>query len=642
MGYALNERITQLKEQINNSDLEHSKRKFAQQNLDQLNAVTGIIGNFTDSNGILEKKLRKLSKPRTMQTIYGAGITSQIQRFVSNDIIESGIYDKLEDFAKTLTKPNLTKAERNNLISEINAFVLNVRVATQNPKFANNLTVKNLSPETLLNLTLHPKDIKTLHKHVTFNHGLAMKRAVQHTYGSIVDTKSPFNQAIRLTVAMYNNVFHAKVTQLIETNTDPNSDIKYKPTVQDITDIHESLQDIFPKVKTPFYDKETDTGYIDLASISKERDYEYSAKKDLDNKNNTATIQQYNKNNTKVQRKIAYTSKIQGLSDPGVAPIINLIFSIDSTVANKLLGSDLAALNNHDGFSTSINSDYALGQTVNNDFYNINKNFSIGKEINDTLQNILEKYNTYAQELGLENHDELTNIIIGNMRGFIDKSVRDNFGLEYDEKDKDSTILLDFIKKGNLTSKEIADFIIEKINNDVQSLSTITEQNKDTILAAVTKMMQYSQQGNGFVTGNSVVDEIFDIDPTTLNSLAQDSVINNANSIAEMIANNNEEYGSSPDINNVSTETIDYPDVRKINNMNLVEQFNQILDMDRSVSHATVGISDAHSQHLRHILSDIVQKVMTPAQVYIGEHTDDTLETMGKYTVDQSKIWIQG
>ncbi len=699
MGHAWVKQIEQRKQELADiaGDNTWQGRK-ARTKLYKMVAVEHLLGELT-KDGRVTKEMRSLSKPRTMQTTFGAGPTKQINILVDEDIIESGIYDQLEkiagEAAKLRDKPDTDQqdalqAKLRRLLNSLNV-LLDAPVRTESN--AQYLTAGMLDPAKILQVRVSPRQREKIHEHVKEHHGKAMQDAIDEIYGHSIAARKEFNRAIGLSVELYNTLLKAKVDakiaaklaadpQMVTDNEKiaafnaalPAENAKrkaagkpklkrkelLKPTLTnaELAEITASLKDVFPKARTPFY-RENAKGegqnYYPLSAPDRKSNYTKTGK----------VTQRYASGTLSVQQE--YASAVPLLKNPGVAPIINLIHMIDSMVANHVIGSDYDVLNTHDGFTASIDRMALVENRANERFYEVNTDYSLGVELARTYENSLDAFNKHLFAMGMSQAVLLETMML---EGYVsDRTISEMLGVFDYQEDEDiqaalkksskpkRAALLELIQARSLSDAMIADFLasdLKQLGVSIGQQAQEMHDNKAEVMRAVQKMHQYAGNGDGVKTGNEYTGTLFagTKKAIKISSLLSTDKRRATQTAKEITATQNgmQELVStltlgSTNVNGVSQTETDYPSSADIDGQNVVQVFDSLNRVEQANGHATVTESPEHENYLRNLLDSMVSRVMRPVQLFnMTRPLNDNDETMGVYTTTEGqapKVFIQ-
>jgi len=570
---------------------------------------------------------------------------------MQESVITDGIYAELRHLA-AMKDTEQAAVEFEELVSQVQVLTKRDgkfdtpfgRKRWNGKKYVNYSYIRNgkLKSSEILSLMLTANESQAINSTVDEGHGQAMWSAIETEYGSLMETRTPFNTAIQTTTAMYNVLIQAKVNALMATK-----DTKYRMTKADMDQIREEIYDVFPKVRTPFYDPTTDQGYLEIATKSRDKDYEYTY---------AEQTQTYKNNMTEKTSQPMHT---MFLKNPGVAPVLKMIHMTDATAMNMLMGDESSILSAHDGVITSIDEASQSGNDINEHFLTTMADYSIGIEAQRTLDTIRANFEKHMSDLGLPSGDLLMDqyLDFGNIVTLDHIQTAENFDKKafwvtynnFTRKGKSNADAMKAAIKDFITSSspeyqtELLINVTENLDYNVARMAQQTDENKKVFMDAVTKMAQYSNQGDGFITGKEMVESLFGFSPLAINSYADDSVIAKAGSIknlASAITVQPNELGSTPNSNQVSKDINDYPDTQQVDGLNAIGVFDRLTQMDQDAGVSTIQDSPTHTAHLKGLLGKIVTKVMNPIDLYMQQNGDpNNRETMGLYAGD-NKIFI--
>ncbi|MDA3808006.1 MAG: hypothetical protein PF440_08865, partial [Thiomicrorhabdus sp.] len=139
----------------------------------------------------------------------------------------------------------------------------------------------------------------------------------------------------------------------------------------------------------------------------------------------------------------------------------------------------------------------------------------------------------------------------------------------------------------------------------------------------------YSDGSKGFETGNTQKDSIFGFDPTTITDTAHEAVTQKAKDIVEIAEELAAEgFASAGSQSDIPTNPADYTQSHTVDEYNYMQVYDGI--KDDSIVHD----SPEHDAHLKHILDQVISKVMDPIKMYFMDNPE--LEAQGIYQPDGS------
>lgn len=629
-------------------------------------------GKNEEKEGIVNKTIRNLSKPRTMQTVYGAGDFKQIQLLTKGDIVYGSIYKKMEEIIEQIAKlqPGESQAvveqSLKDLLANVAELVNYDRSAP--PYLGVNYYKTNgaLDIEKLKDFRLKPQDISNINKAVSQTYGEAMKKAIDYVYGDLIKARQPFVLAAQAAVLNYNMILRKKVDQKIaEHKTDVTNKFPERLTVAELKEILASIEHLVPKIKTPLHTKENPS-YLPLAYPDKRHAFS----------DNPEVLQNY-ASGKGISRLKGYVSHIPYLANPGMAPIVTAIQMIDAMTANGLMGKDTHFLNNHDGFSHAITDSEQLMLDVNTVFKDIMTNYSLGEVYQEMHEQLQADSQTIMNELGITQEDQFKGLQLDSTSNertggifkeekFITAALLKEMGL-IDSVENFDTEVASLANESELSFAEarqrrmyriirmygeekFTKELFEHISKSVESMAEQTARNKKAITDAIAQWGQYPFNGTGVVvspenkTGNI---DFKDRHGNTTTRIKTAGIIptemkNNENTQREMQDLIKEGYASSQNAS-VSTKASDYPNSQKIDSMNVNQVFDSLVAMDDQKGFGAVQASKEHLAHLKHLLDSIIKGVMSPAEMYLGTRTTDgtTEGLFQEVEGGNNRIWIQ-
>jgi hypothetical protein len=651
MGEAWAREVEQLKAEYKASSDPEAKIVYQ-----QALAAGAILGKFTNEEGVIESVVRKLSKPRTMQTIYGAGTYRQVQILTSEDIIENGIYKQMEKFMGK-ESDNLEGFEE--FIKDINTLA-GTHFTSRQYK-----TDGKLDPKKMQKFFLDAKASTQVNDAVSATYGKAMKSAIDQVYGDVIAARQPLNDTVQLTITVYNLVLKAKIDAAVKAKKDVNTDTTktyFSLTKAEIAEIQKEMAPLFPQIKTPIHSS-TDPSYLPLANAG----MDFKNRKFVQVRNVT---QQYA---PKAFPQLSGDAQGIPYLDPAkMAPMVKTIQMLDSMVANHLMGLYVEILNNHDGFSHSIMDSDVIRKAANKRLYEIMSTYSIGEQYNNMHKATWAAGKAALEEAGvtpaaiweqLKTDGVITLPLLMNMFGTTEEyqeAINNEFELltHKDTPDKlskaDATkYFMDKVIKDNAGDKpslrNLINLATEQISKDSEAMAEQTTRNLKEVMKSVTEVQEYPDGGKGWrVENQPETTTTFGLASTSILTVDADNMRSNATTTADLVAetidDQNRLYSGNEQ---VSTTPADYPSgAQKINSQNLTQVFD-IMSRDEQNSRYQGKVdSDDHKNHLKRILDNIVGKVMTPVEFFMDQHNINTHETMGLFQGDpkdpkNNKIWLQ-
>lgn len=630
---------------------------------EQAMAIHRLIGSFVSAEGYIEKKIRNLSKPRTMQITYGAGVPRQTELFALSDVVNDGIYQKMEDLMNNTNElaPDLWQAELENLIQDINTLigkpVYSVKNFQKNGKFSKAEMAKFRLERWQLAKILEA--IKPTQGDTVTTYGDAMKAAIDSVYSDLIAARKPFNDSVQYGATIYNLALHKKVTALIEAHKAEGQTEPERITVAEMDEILKSINHLLPRIKTPL-DRKGDPSAQVLTKTAR-RPPAYAADQNKGEQRG-ASSDLVSQNYKKKQMPLlsGYVEGIPYLEPPGVSPMVKTIQMLDSMVANHLMGISTNILNNHDGFSHAIDRADIIGHEANTVFHRLMKDYSLGQAFADAHNEMIEQRQEAILDLSISNEELVEAFIedglidldfygkIEGLEGPWREPFQEEIFKEIKENGGDYQTVLKARLREIFAEKDAADvveFLGDQVGKAATDMAEQTTRNKDEITSAVTEVAQYSNNGKGIViTLDNYKEVLFgDVDVNTVLSLDAAATEKTVSSMKELVDSvyDTETRGSSA--GTVDTDPSAYPNPEVINKANVTQVFETILNLDDQVPHARIDVSTGHREHLKNILDQIVSKVMNPVEMFKAQHKLQD-ETRGLYTIDEktgNKIWIQ-
>jgi len=614
-------------------------------NLAAAKAIENILGPLVSHEksikGIVNKTVRTLSKPRTMQTIYGAGTPRQTALFTSGDLVYEGIYKKMESIIADVADQNPDVTEDSAaIVQNLQDFLTDLRALTDGVKGIEAYkTNGRLDVDKLKDFRITKSQIKKINYRVSQTYGAAMDKAIQTIYGRLIEARAPLNNTVQLAVTTYNVILKTKVDQRIaERLATGLSEQEAQITKEDLEVILKSIEHLIPKIKTPLHTA-SNPSYLPLAFPGKNRSY-----------NKTAKVEQSYKGKVSVHR--GYAEGIPYLENPGMGPMVTAIQMLDSMVANGLMGTDLHFLNNHDGFSHSILDSHKLRDHANEIFRKTMTEYDLGQAFADMHEELQSKGEQAMTALGVDPNDLLFGVkrntesevrtggIFNDLR--LDDELLEEIGLVRDKDESND----EFYQKALEDAKQRPDSFIRnytgQMSRVVKDMAAQMAKNKKSVTDAVRHWAQYPHNGIGIVVENPINDTGKIFGKYSTNTVLKNDEKASSENQAIMSGLIDQEHASSP--GEVSTNPDDYQNVStKIDQLNASQVLDNIVNLDQAAGTSSVQNSTEHLTHLKRVVDSIVAKVMGPVELFMAEHKIDE-ETKGLYTINghnNRKIWIQ-
>ena len=632
------------------------------QQLEIMDALENILGKFTDKYGFVEKLLRNLSKPRTMQTIYGAGNTKQMNIFAESDVINEGIYKGLEK----IIQQYLEGKDLEKIPQKLDTFFKDVSTLSGWRYKGLDSYIKvdgTLNIDALRNFYLSEWEKTKLLENIEGTYGKAMIEAIENSFAGIIKARKPFTDAVQASVTIYNSLLSLKVKAVqAEHRLDRTNEHPERLTKKEMNDILDSLLFIYPMIDTPM-SEEDGTGRLPMSTPGR-RD-ETTQYNDT-NVHPTAEVNVAFAPDT-VEGLKGYVSSIPYLEPTSASPMVISIQMQDAMIANGLMGSGIGFLNNHDGFTHSILDGDLVGEETNRIFYEAMLNYDMGKSMYEMYHRTL----TGAADI-MANMDVDASIVFDTMLkdGIVSTDMLQQFFPKMDTKQfaydalKTKGDIPNFVKVRNAidafvrskfkTSEQKLKFtknIFTIINSDARNMSEEVTTNKRAFMESVSYMSQYSNNGFGYAVpggGGFHADIVsggnLDVNRATVTSQDQRNTGKIVNQISKTMDEliESTKLKSSKDLD-ISSKIEDYPQgAVEIDSQNVVEMYDTMSDIDNETPIGTKD-SEEHQSYLRGLLNDLMGQVMRPVEMYQNTHTDPNLETGGLYQLrdDGNKIWIQ-
>lgn len=630
--------------------------KWANQLKQQISSFTAaqrLFGEFNDKDGFVSKTMRSLTKDPVMTTGYGAGAESLIKN-LTNKLVYDVIPSNLEKITKKAQK--LADANDGILSSEDEAAILHdLQMLWEDTAYAANIKKGSPStdylklpkkitdskgkfiPSTILKITVSDVIIEGLKGNIESNHGPALSEAIKTIFGGETKARNALNKGYSLATALYNVAYINLVkyykntvkTPLVldETKIDPKTKqsihIKtYADLPKEIyAEIEERLRPIYPHLLTPF-----EGGVIDIRKDSSDKSYDDSGR----------VAQSYTGG---IETKTDYPRTKGLLPNPGVSPIVKAIQMLDATISNLTQAREIGILHVHDGFYSGIGQIVRLNESVNENMYELMRQYNLAESMHTSVKESVDAFYALQKEID----------------GDWDADLFKQF-TEFKLLDQDAQVN------------------IESIMNSTKFYSELLTENKDEIVSYIKKLNHYYFPSAGYKVADTYATKL---DPSkqkeldAVDDIDTNKLIDEASKLAEsqpntteaikvlatdyvnktrgkdfnkpftsnwlpdktsLIGSQAQDVGiastalkSSPTMD-ISSDPNDYAQAVNIDNQNVVDTYDQVK------SYGNITDSASHDSHLKHILTDIVSKVMNPVNLYLKSGLLN--EASGKFTSD--------
>jgi hypothetical protein len=691
-------KIAEMKKQLRldskNSTLKDDVRNKANRQYNYSMALETLLGRFTEhvdketgeivNEGIINSLIRKLAKPRTMQTMYSAGINKQNMILTGENVISDGIYGGIEKVIKGVVdnkSKDIVEADLKKILKSV-AVLTNSHDGKPSSEMslAKYMTNGNLDINKLKKFKLDKDAIKLITKATRETYGQAMEDAIDTVYAPVIEARKPFNTLIQRAATVYNLVLKSKVDAQIAANA---AEAKAKGVMVEKKDVGritnaqlqvilKSIEHLIPKIKTPD-NTDNDHSYLTLAEVGRQKDNAGNKTKDY---SDAATVSQSYTAESGLSPFTGYVDSIPYLKEVGASAMVRSIQMIDSMVANHLMGLEgVDILNAHDGFPHSIKDSEAVRDSANQRFFDVVSNYSLGQamfdmhtemELKQTLENAISSNDISQPELIAALFKD--NVVNFDTYGYSKEEVRMEVGLIRQEARESGDEIpykaaqQQFLREVSgfretnteAENKEALDNLFNRVTFDAKHMAEEVTNNKKEITGNITQSAQYPLNGIGVTIEPSNPSKTLFADDKKLGNVKPNSVLTmdaeNTNIDINSLKDLGQEKFFASSANDTSTNENDYvdpitnrPNTENIDSQNVVDKFDSILALDNQAAHTSVQNSPEHVADLKRILNDIVARVMTPVQVFIAEHKSLLEDTRGLYKLDDTgkKIYIQ-
>lgn len=584
--------------------------------LNALQAAENLLGRLNEDSGVLTGAARKIAKNRAVEALYGAGKLKVINGLMSSVLIKDSIQKKITQFANADLTNEKVKAD-------YAVFLLNVNTmagTTDTMEFGKGVP---LNKKAILGIKLSSVIRKGLYKNLETYHGEAIWQGIKTVYKDIRETRNPLNTAISTATAYYN----AAYSHLIEEHLSKNAEI----TVGDLARIREQIKGLFPRVKTPFYDAATDTGYIEVAEFERSKDYvelepeghkeTTQQRKDREARNakaeKLAVTQKYNKD-TGIVRLTGRPHTIPMLENPGVKGVVTIIHMLDSIPANMLIGNEegIGVLNVHDGEIVGLHREARTNGIINKDFIEVMQDYNVAEAIQECRDSVMAA----MKKLDITPAAKLKALT----------TEFSNFGL---------------LGSYEVNGKKVYPDVVMAYNRNVDLVKMAknkTGANKTMVLKAATRVNQYNSSHGGWITGNKVVEQIGSVKTADIIPSITQKELNRAEynvsvdrELKDFNSTNVQDaftdgLGSSK--KEMSTNFREYQIMEQVNEGNVVDTYDFLKQLSDKQD------SPTHDEHLKWILNHLVQRVMNTVDIYLKVNNKD--ETHGQIDLNTSRVFI--
>lgn len=588
-----------------NKDIEGWQRRAATKDIKKMKAFQEIMGEPINSKtGNVSKEMRKLSKPPTMKTMYSMG-----EKKLTKELISATINTIEQKAKKYRNDPDTLHALNQAVFDLTDTWLFPVQ------KINGDFVTNAISAQDVLKTKLSDKAVDNLTKHITYNQGKAMFKAVKKVFAEIKESTQELNSGLSLATVYYNTIRKGYIAQALsksEKGILSNSDVKA---------IDKKLENLFPQIQG------AGGSFLPMASMDDRR--AYSEKHPV--------IQGYRKKDTKGKkiqtpiRKTTHPHQITKLSDPGVSGTVLSVQHLDAANANQLM-AHYSFLNNHDGFTSSIFDAIPLAQKANLIFTKINSTYSVSESVANLLTTSQKVFNEKGKalakefpEFDLEDalYEEITKQSIGK------KSEA------YEDKGKRKYRLIPIFQ-------EELNKVVENVYETVQYTAKVNQRQKKILSDHVQGVSQFAFPGGEHETGRVLAKDLYGVAPSEITK--QRTEVLNENIQDMQKARGDLGYNKETTIEEVvetlastqgdmSTDPADYSQEEQINKETVTNLYDNIKNTG---SNKVDG--PAHDTRLKRILTELVQGVIDPLDLFLKKDPDK--ETMGKFDADNNRVFI--
>jgi len=253
--------------------------KYGANKLKWMDHLELLLGDFTDDKGVISSVLRSLAKPRTMQTIYGAGNTTQTRILNDENVINDGIYGGIEKILSTpdsQLSPKQKAIEFRKIMNAVDALSRDFPVNNKFPKTkARPINSERYFKGDVLNIeqvrkfSLDDRHVANIKWRVERTYGQAMKSAITTTYGDLIEARKPLMTSVSLVAVVYNNVLSRKIEAAKAAyKSEHNKHLTITKTVMD--QILKEMDYLFPKIETALH-TDRHPSYLPLATAGRSK-----------------------------------------------------------------------------------------------------------------------------------------------------------------------------------------------------------------------------------------------------------------------------------------------------------------------------------------------------------------------------------
>ncbi len=567
----------------------------AQNAIDVIDTTFSIVGDII-ADGTITKIGRKLFKYPLMITLFGASV-NKVADALAEETIEK-IYDlgmKAED-----TSNNSAKQER--LFTEVNNYIATLLGNTET-KIVNGRA---------RDFTFTPTQVNILSGKVSAMYRGLLQESLEKNYGDFIRNRATFNSVFEVIQRTFDLMFEKKYAEkLKEINANKEGVTPILALSKEATiALVKSLRDFHPSLKHALSDEnietelsflkgkykpdysETHTTQVQYASPHKPE------RKFYQKSTETGMWEDYIKDDS-VTSAVGHGTSYQ-LEDPGLSPTITLIHNTDSTVPISVFNAGFEVLNVHDASQGALDVIADMAETMN-------ASLATSMFDHDVFGAALASLNRAIDSLDATDKKKIDNLIAGSggsslnpLSNYFLDSNGDGIFLSLEE-------YIDSIQgvgeEANLVTAEINDRVGKVANysgmvgsNRGKSTDSTSGHDSD-----VTNLIEEVNEGKPLT-----LEEYFD------KQRKEHDLSDSTEPSQTVIASWMKGYDQLGSTDKAQPFDFKGEPTRKLTGANTESTFESLGKIDKQNSDST-----AHTTHLRGVIHNLINKVITPLELYV-------------------------
>lgn len=567
----------------------------AQNAIDVIDTTFAIVGDII-ADGTITKIGRKLFKYPLMITLFGASV-NKVADALAEETIEK-IYDlgmKAED-----TSNNPAKQER--LFTEVNDYIA-ILLGNTKTKIVNG---------SARDFTFTPTQVNILSGKVSAMYRGLLQESLEKNYGDFIRNRATFNSVFEVIQRTFDLMFEKKYAEkLKEINANKEGVTPILALSKEATiALVKSLRDFHPSLKHALSDEnietelsflkgkykpdysETHTTQVQYASPHKPK------RKFYQKSTETGMWEDFIKDDS-VTSAVGHGTSYQ-LEDPGLSPTITLIHNTDSTVPISVFNARFEVLNVHDAMQGALDVVADMAETMN-------ASLATSMFDHDVFGAALASLNRAIDSLDATDKKKIDNLIAGS--GGSSLNPLSNYFLD-SNGDGIFLSLEEYISSIQGVGEEV-NLVTAEINDRVGKVA-----NYSGMVGSNRGESTDSTSGHDSDVTN-LIEEVNEGKPLTLeeyfDKLRKEHDLSDSTEPSQtVIASWMKGYDQLGSTDKAQPFDFKGEPTRKLTGANTESTFESLGKIDKQNSDST-----AHTTHLRGVIHNLINKVITPLELYV-------------------------